>query len=186
MTMQQASSGSNYLTSNASRLHLTMPRYCMITTNGRLQVELSGLPREEMIKTPVIPEIVVLRSEKDIRLRIDLLEGQASFIAKMLTRAISEHNEVVFAEYAKRLAVSRGRIEELLWVLGEKNNAHHSVLDMQVTSKNSNIIMSVREVIEKLRRGELRMDDLSADTQTVVRKGALELKKRQPELNYSS
>jgi hypothetical protein len=74
----------------------------------------------------------------------------------------------------------------LLWVLGEKNNAHHSVLDMQVTSKNSNIIMSVREVIEKLRRGELRMDDLSADTQTMVRKGALEMKKRQPELNYSS
>ena len=149
----------------------------MITTNGRLQVELSGLPREEMIKTPAIPEIVVLRAEKDIRLRIDLLEGQSSFIAKMLTRAISEHNEVVFAEYAKRLAVSRGRIEELLWVLGEKNNAHHSVLDMQVTSKNSNIIMPVREVIEKLRRGELRMDDLSADTQTMVRKGALEMKK---------
>ena len=48
---------------------------------------------------------------------------------------------------------------------------------MQVTSKNSNIIMSVREVIEKLRRGELRMDDLSADTQTMVRKGALEMKK---------
>jgi hypothetical protein len=46
--------------------------------------------------------------------------------------------------------------------------------------------MPVREVIEKLRRGELRMDDLSADTQTMVRKGALEMKKRQPELNYSS
>ena len=98
-------------------------------------MELSGLPREEMIKTRVIPEIVVLRAEKDIRLRIDLLEGQSSFIAKMLTRAISEHNEVVFAEYAKRLAVSRGRIEELLWVLGEKNNAHHSVLDMQLLAR---------------------------------------------------
>jgi hypothetical protein len=158
----------------------------MITTNGRLQAELSGLPREEIIKTPAISEIVVLRAEKDIRLKIDLLEGQSSFIAKMLTRAISEHNEVVFAEYSKRLAVSRGRIEELLWVLGEKNNARHSVLDMQVTSKNSNIIMPVREVIEKLKQGELRMDDLSADTQTMVRKGALEMKKRQPELNYSS
>lgn len=130
-----------------------------------------------MIKTPAISEIVVLRAEKDIRLRIDLVEGQSSFIAKMLTRAISEHNEVVFAEYSKRLAVSRGRIEELLWVLGEKNNARHSVLDMQVTSKNSNIIMPVSEVIEKLKQGELRMDDLSADTQTMVRKGALEMKK---------
>src|SRR5918999_4618785 len=190
--MQQASSGSNYLTSNDSRLHLTMLRYYMITTNGRLQVELSGLPREEMIKTPAIPEIIVLRAEKDIRLRIDLLEGQSSFIAKMLTRAISEHNEVVFAEYAKRLAVSRGGIEELLWVLGEKNTTTsggaapaaaaagggQSVLDVRVASKNSEITVSVREVIEKLRRGELRMDELSADTQTIVRKGALEMKNK--------
>lgn len=99
----------------------------------------------------------------------------------MLTRATSEHNEVVFAEYAKRLAVSRGRIEELLWVLGEKNNttttAGQSVLDMRVTGKNNDdITLSVREVIEKLRRGELRMDELSADTQTMIRKGALEMK----------
>jgi Ni,Fe-hydrogenase I large subunit len=117
-----------------------------------------------------------LRADKDIRTRIDLLEGQSSFIAKMLTRAISEHNEVVFAEYSKRLAVSRGRIEELLWVLGEKTTTSQSVLDMRVTSKNNDITVSVREVIEKLRRGELRMDELSADTQTMVRKGALEMK----------
>jgi hypothetical protein len=122
-----------------------------------------------------------LRAEKDIRLRIDLLEGQSSFIAKMLTRAISEHNEVVFAEYSKRLAVSRGRIEELLWVLGEKNTtttaAGQSVLDMRVNSKNNDDnLVSVREVIEKLKRGELRMDELSADTQRMVRKGALEMK----------
>ena len=120
-----------------------------------------------------------MRAEKDIRLRIDLLEGQSSFIANMLTRAISEHNEVVFAEYAKRLAVSRGRIEELLWVLGEKNTtttADHSVLEMRVASKNNDITLSVREIIEKLRRGELRMDELSTDIQTMVRKGALEMK----------
>ena len=122
-----------------------------------------------------------MRAEKDIRLRIDLLEGQSSFIANMLTRAISEHNEVVFAEYAKRLAVSRGRIEELLWVLGEKNNTttttdDHSMLEMRVASKNKDITLSVREIIEKLRRGELRMDELSADIQTMVRKGALEMK----------
>src|SRR5215207_6020101 len=134
-----------------------------------------------MIKTPAFPEIIVLRAEKDIQLRIDLLEGQSSFIAKMLTRAISEQNEVVFAEYSKRLAVSRGRIEELLWVLGEKNTtttaAGQSVLDMRVNSNNNDdITVSVREVIEKLKRGELRMDDLSADTQTMVRKGALEMK----------
>ena len=102
----------------------------------------------------------------------------------MLTRAISERDEVVFAEYAKRLAVFRGRIEELLWVLGEKNSASsaagQSVLDMRVTSKNNNdnndVTVSIREVIEKLRRGELRMDELSGETQRMVRKGALEMK----------
>lgn len=139
-----------------------------------------------MIKTPQPQKsYTVLRAEKDIRLRIDLLEAQSSFIAKMLTRAISEHDEAVFAEYSKRLAVFRGRIEELLWVLSEKNTigaaaaAGQSVLDMRVTSKNNNdndVTVSVREIIEKLRRGELRMDELSADTQTMVRKGALEMK----------
>jgi hypothetical protein len=130
-----------------------------------------------------------LRAEKDIWLRIDLLEGQSSFIAKMLTRAVSEHNEVVFAEYANRLAVSRGRIEELLWVLGEKKAsargaapvpaaADQSVLDVRVASKNSEITVSVREVIEQLRRGEITMDELSAYTQTMVRKGALEMKNK--------
>lgn len=89
-----------------------------------------------MIKTPAVPEITVLRAERNIRLRIHLLEGQSSFIANMLTRAILEHNEVAFAEYAKRLAVSCGRIEELRWVLGEKKyTADQSVLDLKVTSK---------------------------------------------------
>ncbi len=110
----------------------------------------------------------------------------------MLSRAISEHNEVVFTEYAKRLAVSRGKIEELLWVLGEKSSptttstaaaaGGQSVLDMRVNSKDNDIstTVSVREVIEKLKSGELRMDELSADTQTMVRKGALEMTKRNP------
>ncbi|HJU34974.1 MAG TPA: hypothetical protein VJ695_07615 [Nitrososphaera sp.] len=117
-----------------------------------------------------------MHGEKDIRLRIDLLEGQSSFIAKLLTRALSEHNEVVIAEYSKRLSVNRGRIEELLWVLGEKNTPGQSVLDMQVTSSNNDLILPVRDVIEKLRKGELSMNDLSADTQTMVRKGAMEMK----------
>lgn len=117
-----------------------------------------------------------MHAEKDILLRIDLLEGQSSLIAKMLTRVISEHNEVVFAEYAKRLAVNRGRIEELLWVLGEKSIAGQSILDMQVTNKKNDISLPVREVIEKLRKGELTMDELSSDTQTMVRKGAMEMK----------
>jgi hypothetical protein len=117
-----------------------------------------------------------LRAEKDIWLRIDLLEGQSSLIAKMLTRAMSEHNEVAFAEYSKRLAINRGKIEELLWVLGEKNIAGQSILDMQVTSNKNDTFLPVREVIEKLRNGELSMEELSAETQNMVRKGAMEMK----------
>jgi len=52
-----------------------------------------------------------------------------------------------------------GKIEELLWVLEEK--VSESVLDLQITGTNSNL--SVKEVIKKLRVGELKMDNLSAD-----------------------
>ena len=110
-----------------------------------------------------------LRVEKDVRLRIDLLEGQSSSIAKMLAKAIRDHNDAAFREYGGRLAANRGRIEELLWVLEEK--AGQSVLDLQVTSN-----LSVKDAIEKLRSGELKMDDLPADAQAMVRKGALEMK----------
>src|SRR5919109_2766078 len=184
--MQPTLSGSNWLILKGNRSHLTILRYCVIISTGKLLVEHFGQLREEMIKNPQPQKsYTVLRAEKDIRLRIDLLEAQSSFIAKMLTRAISEHDEAVFAEYAKRLAVFRGRIEELLWVLGEKNTigaaaaAGQNVLDMRVTSKNNNdndVTVSIREIIERLRRGELRMDELSADIQTMVRKGALEMK----------
>lgn len=115
-----------------------------------------------------------LRAEKDIRLRIDLLEGQSSSIAKMLAKAIRDHNEAAFKEYAERLAANRGKVEELLWVLGEK--AGQSILDLQVAG-NSNL--SVKDAIEKLRTGELKMDDLASDAQAMIRKGALEMKNTQ-------
>jgi hypothetical protein len=118
--------------------------------------------------------MIILRAEKDIWLRIDLLEGQSSSIAQMLAKAIRQHDETAFGEYAQRLSANRRRVEELMWVLGEK--AGQSVLDLEVASKNNNIILPVREVLEKLRTGELKMDDLSADNQTMVRKGALEMK----------
>jgi hypothetical protein len=114
-----------------------------------------------------------LRAEKDVKLRIDLLEGQSSLIAKMLARAIRDHNEAAFAEHSERLATNRGRIEELLWVLGER--AGESVLDLQVAGPRSGL--SVKQAIEKLKTGEIKMGDLSPDAQTIVRKGALEMKK---------
>jgi hypothetical protein len=125
-----------------------------------------------MNKTPVTPREGSLRAEKDIRLRVDLLEGQSSSIARMLAKAIRDHNEAAFKEYAGRLAANRGRIEELLWVLGEK--AGQSVLDLQVAGKDSSLL--VKEALEKLRAGELKIDDLSPDAQAMVRKGALEMR----------
>lgn len=113
-----------------------------------------------------------MRAEKDIRLRIDLLEGQSCSIAKMLAKAIRDHNEDAFKEYAGRLAANRGRVEELLWVLGEK--AGQSVLDLQVERKSSRL--SVKQAIDKLKTGELKMNDLSQEAQAIVRKGALEMK----------
>jgi hypothetical protein len=133
-----------------------------------------GLQNEEIIKNPAAPRDCNLRAEKDIRLRIDLLEGQSSSIAKMLEKAIRDHNEAAFREYAERLAANRNKIEELLWVLGEK--VGQSVLDLQIAGPNSNL--SVKEVIDKLRAGELKMDHLSPDAQAKGRKGALELKTR--------
>lgn len=127
-----------------------------------------------------------MRAEKEIRLRIDLLESQSSSIAKMLTKAIREHNEAAFAEYSKRLTANRDRIEELLWVLGEK--AGQSILDLQVsfdlggtdigrsTTSSSIGSLSVRQVLEKLKSGKLSMGDLPSDVQAMVRKGAFELK----------
>jgi hypothetical protein len=130
--------------------------------------------------------MISLRAEKDIRLRIDLMEGQSSSIAQMLVKAIRQHDEAAFGEYAQRLDANRSRVEELLWVLGEK--AGQSVLDLPVVRKNDNNndnILPVRDMLEKLRAGELKMDDLSADTQTMVRKGALEMKNCQDGVNTS-
>jgi len=108
-----------------------------------------------------------LRAEKDIRLRIDLLEGQSSSIAKMLAKALGDHNEAAFKEYAKHLAANRSRVEELLWVLGEK--AGQSILDLEVAGKNSSLSV---ESIEKLRAGEQKIDDLHPDAQAMVRERA--------------
>lgn len=116
-----------------------------------------------------------MRAEKDIRLRIDLLEGHSSSLAKMLARAIREHNEAAFEEYSGHLAANHGRVEELLWVLGEK--AGQSILDLEVAGKNNSF--TVMEAIEKLKTSELKMEDLSQEAQSMVRKGALEMKNAQ-------
>lgn len=113
-----------------------------------------------------------MRSEKDVRLRIDLLEGQSNAIAKMLAKAMQEHNEEAVKQYSEKLAQGKGRVEELLWVLGVKTG--QGVLEGRVTVKGRD--MTVGDVVEKLKNNELKMDELALDVQALVRKGALEMR----------
>jgi hypothetical protein len=58
--------------------------------------------------------------------------------------------------------------------LGEK--AGQSILDLRITNKNNSNDLSIRDIIEKLRIGELHMEDLAPEHQAMVRKGAMEMK----------
>ena len=114
-----------------------------------------------------------MRAEKDIRLRIDLLEGQSGSIAKMLAKAMQEHNEEAVRQYSEKLAHSKAKVEELMWVLQIKSG--QGVLDAKVAINSAQEI-AVRDVLEMLKEGRLKMDDLPHDVQALVRKGALEMK----------
>ena len=114
-----------------------------------------------------------MRAETDLRLRIDLLEGQATSLARTLTKAIKDRNDAAFAEYSERLASNRARIEELSWVLGEKYR--QGILDVQIPGTKAGI--SVRQAIDMLKTGEIRMEELPPDAQAMVRKGAMEIKR---------
>ena len=113
-----------------------------------------------------------MRSEKDIRLRIDLLEGQAGTIAKLLAKAMQERNEEAVRQYSEKLAQGKCRVEELIWVLGIKTG--QGILESRVTVNGSDV--TVGDILEKLRNGDLRMEDLALDVQAMVRKGALEMR----------
>jgi uncharacterized protein with GYD domain len=116
-----------------------------------------------------------VRSEKDVRLRIDLLEGQSNSIARMLAKAMQDCNEEAVKQYSEKLAQSKGKVEELMWVLGIKSG--QGVFDTMVAVDPARgDTVAIRDVLEMLKDGRLRMDDLPADAQTLVRKGALEAK----------
>ena len=115
-----------------------------------------------------------MRSEKDIRLRIDLLEGQSGSIAKMLAKAMQEHNEEAVKQYSEKLAQGKGRVEELMWVLQIKSG--QGVLDARVAVGQPGQEVAVRDLLEMLKEGRLKMDDLPQDVQALVRRGALEMK----------
>jgi hypothetical protein len=119
-----------------------------------------------------------LRNEKDIRLRIAMFQGQSEAIAKMLVKALSEHNTISTKEYSARLINIRDRIEELMWVLNEKNispNLLVEVYSINVPGKKIEFL-TVGQIMEKLKIGELSMSDLQADVGDKVRKAAVQLK----------
>jgi hypothetical protein len=120
-----------------------------------------------------------LRNEKDIRLRIDMFQGQSEAIAKMLVKALSEHNTISTKEYSARLINIRDRIEELMWVLNEKNISSNLLLEVYSINVPGKKIesLTVGQIMEKLKIGELRMSDLQPDVGDKIRKAAVQLKR---------
>jgi len=90
----------------------------------------------------------------------------------MLAKAMQEHNEEAVKQYSEKLAQVKGKVEELLWVLGVKTG--QGILESRVTVNG--IDMTVGDVLEKLKNNELKMDELAPDVQALVRKGALEMR----------
>jgi hypothetical protein len=120
-----------------------------------------------------------LRNEKDIRLRIDMFQGQSEAIAKMLLKALAEHNTLSIQEYSPKLINMRDRIEELMWVLNEKNISSNPLLEVcsiNIPGKKMESL-TLDQIMEKLKIGELSMSDLQADVGEKIRKAAVQLKR---------
>ena len=108
-----------------------------------------------------------------------MFQGQSKTIAKMLAKAFSEHNNISINENSARLINIRTRIEELMWVLNEKNMSSNPLLEvcsinMLGKEKES---LTVGQIMEKLKIGELSMNDLPADVVNKIRKAAVQLKR---------
>ena len=116
---------------------------------------------------------------KRIRLRIDMFQGQSEAIAKMLLKALAEHNTLSIQEYSPKLINMRDRIEELMWVLNEKNISSNPLLEVYSINIPGKKIESLTlgQIMEKLKIGELSMSDLQADVGEKIRKAAVQLKR---------
>lgn len=114
-----------------------------------------------------------MRTEKEIRLRVALLEGQLTSIARLLQMALKDGSNESIEEYSTKLSLIRSGIQELYWVLDEIPKGN-SVLDSSVTISTE--VLTIRQVLERMKSGALKMSDLSMEHQALVRRGALELK----------
>ena len=104
-----------------------------------------------------------------------MLQGQSKTIAEMLVKALSERNTISINEYSARLANIRDRIEELLWVLNKKGAPSNLLLEVYTINVRGKkeVSLTVGQILEKLKIGELTMNDLQADVSDKVRKAAL-------------
>lgn len=128
-----------------------------------------------------------MRDEIAIKLRIDLLQAQSKTLAEILAKALTkkDNNEAAIQEYSSKLVNVRDKIEELLWVLDEKGGGLYSYSKLlllevhQVTlpSSKKRESLTIGQIIEKLKVGELTMGDLPSNVGDRVRKAILEMKK---------
>ena len=116
-----------------------------------------------------------------------MLQAQSKTLAEILAKALAkkDNNEAAIQEYSSKLVNIRDKIEELLWVLDEKGGGLYSYSNLlllevhQVTLPNSKKreSLTIGQIIDKLKVGELTMDDLPSDVGDRVRKAILEMKK---------
>jgi uncharacterized coiled-coil DUF342 family protein len=128
-----------------------------------------------------------LRDEIVIKLRIDMLQAQSKTLAEILAKALAkkDNNEAAIQEYSSKLVNIRDKIEELLWVLDEKGGGLYSysklllleVHQVALPNNKKRESLTIGQIIDKLKVGELTMDDLPSDVGDRVRKAILEMKK---------
>lgn len=108
-----------------------------------------------------------------------MFQGQSKTIAEMLVKSLSERNTISINEYSDRLINIRDRIEELLWVLDKKGTPSNFLLEVYTINipGKKEVSLTVGQILEKLRIGELTMNDLQADVGDKVRKAALHSKR---------
>jgi hypothetical protein len=108
-----------------------------------------------------------------------MLQAQSKTIAEMLVKALSERNTISINEYSAKLANIRDRIEELLWVLNKKDTPSNLLLEVYTINVRGKkeVSLTMAQILEKLKIGELTMNDLQADVSDKVRKAALHSKK---------
>jgi len=108
-----------------------------------------------------------------------MLQGQSKTIAEILVKALSDSNTISINEYSARLVNIRDRIEELSWVLNKKGAPSNLLLEVYTINVpgKKEITLTVGQILEKLRIGELTMNDLQADVGVKVRTAAMHSKR---------